>query len=202
MGHLWAMLCPASRERQNLTQERARALAAFLRRPIVIIGMMGVGKSTLGPRLAARLRAPFVDTDREIVQAAGCSVAEIFARDGEAKFREVERAVMRRLLRGGLSVIATGGGAPMDPQTAALIFGQAVTIWVRAERDDMVRRLAEDTTRPLLQTGEPVEVIVDRILAEREPVYGRADITVSWRSDNPNRMVRDMLAALQKFIQR
>jgi shikimate kinase len=195
-------MAPDRPRRPDPVQDKAAQIARFLRRPIVIIGMMGVGKSTLGPRLGALLKVPFVDTDREIAHAAGCTVAEVFARDGEAKFREVERAVIRRLLRGGLSVIATGGGAPMDPVTARLIFGQSVTVWVRAERDDIVARLAQDTTRPLLQTGEPVGDIVDRILAEREPVYGRADVAVTWRGPSPARMVRDMIAALHRFIQR
>lgn len=193
-------MAPNSPRRPDVAHDKAAQIARFLRRPIVIIGMMGVGKSTLGPRLAALLGVPFVDTDREIAQAAGCTVAEIFARDGEAKFREVERAVMRRLLKGGLSVIATGGGAPMDPVTARLIFGQSVTVWVRAERDDIVARLAADTTRPLLQTGEPVGDIVDRILAEREPVYGRADVAVTWRGPSPARMVRAMVEGIWAFV--
>jgi len=176
-------MAPDRPRRPDPVQDKAAQIARFLRRPIVIIGMMGVGKSTLGPRLGALLKVPFVDTDREIAHAAGCTVAEVFARDGEAKFREVERAVIRRLLRGGL-------------------FGQSVTVWVRAERDDIVARLAQDTTRPLLQTGEPVGDIVDRILAEREPVYGRADVAVTWRGPSPARMVRDMIAALHRFIQR
>lgn len=191
---------PHHAARPDRIAAQAREVVRSLARPIVIVGMMGVGKSTVGPRLAALLGVGFVDTDREIVAAAGCTVNEIFARDGEAKFREVEKAVLRRLLKGGLSVIATGGGAPMDPETARLIFGQSVSVWIRAERDDLVARLAEDTTRPLLQTGEDIGAVVDRILAERESVYARADITATWRDANPVRMTRSIVGKLHAFV--
>ena len=164
--------------------------------------MMCVGKSTLAPRLAAALDVPFYDTDREIERAAGCKIAEIFERDGQEKFREVERTTLKHLMDGGLSVIATGGGTPMNPNTARLIFGSSVSIWVRAHRDELVERLKDDTTRPLSQNCGDLGAKIDELLAQREPIYSKSDIEVTWRSPNPNSMVRDMIAGIYNFLWR
>lgn len=191
---------PALKKIRTKTDERIEHILSRCRRPIVLVGMMCVGKSTLGPRLAAKLGVPFFDTDREIEAAAGCKVAEIFERDGQEKFRSVEKTTLKRLMADGLCVIATGGGTPMDKDAARLIFGSSLSIWVRAKRDDLVERLKDDTTRPLLQNCDDLGAKIDQLLTEREPIYGQADVSVTWKSPNPNRMVRDMIAGISNFL--
>ena len=146
-------------------------------RPIVLIGLMGVGKSTVGRRLAARLGKLFVDADCEIENAAGMTIAEMFERYGEDHFRDGERRVIARLIDGSPKVIATGGGAFMNPQTRALILERAIAIWLDADIDTLVQRLGRRNTRPLLRGKDP-QVTLAELARIRNPVYALAPIHV------------------------
>lgn len=146
-------------------------------RPIVLIGMMGVGKSTIGRRLALRLGLPFVDADDEIEHAAGMTIPEIFARYGEAGFRDGERRVIARLMEEGQQVIATGGGAFMNEETRALILDRAIAIWLDADIDILVERVSRREGRPLLQGKDPRQVLTE-LAAIRTPVYALAPIKI------------------------
>ncbi|WP_420470018.1 shikimate kinase [Brevundimonas sp. FT23042] len=146
-------------------------------RTIALVGLMGVGKSTVGRRLAKRLGLPFADGDDEIEAAAGMTVSEIFASMGEGEFRAGEARVMRRLLEGPRLVLATGGGAMLNLETRALMKTHAVTVWMRADLEVIAQRVQRRDTRPLLRGKDPLEAL--RTLAEaRYPVYGEADLTV------------------------
>ena len=169
-------------------------------RSIVLIGMMGVGKSSVGRRLATRLAIPFVDADAEIEKAAGMSIADIFARHGEAYFRSGEARVIARLLESGPQVLATGGGAFINADTRALIKLKGVSIWLRAEVDVLLRRTGKRRNdRPLLQTADPAETLRE-LLAEREPTYALADLTVQSREVAHDAIVSDTLTGLDAFL--
>src|SRR5580658_342870 len=166
---------------QNGSPERASA-AAILgllgRRSVVLVGMMGVGKSSIGRRLAIRMEIPFVDADTEIEKAAGMSISDIFARHGEADFRSGEARVIARLLETGPQVLATGGGAFMNEGTRAAIKAKGVSIWLYAEFEVLMRRIAKrKNDRPMLQTDDPAETL-RQLLKERDPIYALADVTV------------------------
>ena len=148
-----------------------------LPRTLVLVGLMGAGKTSVGRRIAHRLGLGFVDADAEIEAAAGCTIAEIFARHGETAFRDGERRVIQRLLDEPAHVLATGGGAFMDPATRACIRARGISLWLRAELDVLVRRVARRTHRPLLNQGDPKEILT-RLMAIRYPVYAEADIVV------------------------
>src|ERR1700685_4316417 len=169
---------------QNGSPERASAaaiLALVGRRAIVLFGMRGVGKSSIGRRLAARLGIPFVDADTEIEKAAGMSIADIFARHGEASFRNGEARVIVRLLEGGPQVLATGGGAVLNADTRAAIKLKGVSIWLDAEFEILVRRINKRRNeRPLLQTADPAATL-RHLLETRAPIYALADLTVQSR---------------------
>jgi shikimate kinase len=178
----------------------APILAGLGRRSIVLVGMMGVGKSSVGRRLAGRLSIPFIDADTEIEKAAGMSIAEIFAHHGEPYFRSGEARVIVRLLEGGPQVLATGGGAFMNADTRALIKVKGISIWLRAEFDVLLRRTGKRRSdRPLLQTEDPAETL-RRLLAEREPTYALADLTVQSREVPHEAIVADMMMALASFL--
>lgn len=142
-----------------------------------MVGMMGAGKTTVGRRLAPRLGLPFFDADSEIERAAGMSVSELFQQHGEESFRRGEAQIINRLLSGEPHVLATGGGALVNPETRAIIAEKAVSIWLRADMDTIVVRATQRGTRPLLKTGDSRETLT-RLLAEREPLYAQADIHI------------------------
>jgi shikimate kinase len=150
---------------------------ARLTRTVALVGLMGAGKSTVGRKLAESLGAPFVDSDEEIEKAAGLSVQEIFDRHGEPEFRRGERRVIERLLGGLPIVLATGGGAYMDPETRALLKAKATTVWLRADLDTIWKRVSRRDTRPLLKRDNPKQVLSELETA-RAPVYAEADIVV------------------------
>jgi shikimate kinase len=188
---------------QNGSPERASA-AAILgllgRRSIVLVGMMGVGKSSIGRRLAARLGVPFVDADSEIEKAAGMSIADIFARHGEADFRSGEARVIARLLDGGPQVLATGGGAVMNADTRAAIKAKGVSIWLSAEFDVLMRRINKrKNDRPMLQTADPAATLRELLVA-REPVYALADLTVQSREVPHDAIVSEIMTSLSAFL--
>jgi shikimate kinase len=168
----------------------AAITAALGTRSIVLVGMMGAGKSTIGRRLSARLRLPFLDADGEIELAhAGMTIPEIFAAYGEPYFRDGEARVIARLLDGGPSVLATGGGAFMREETRHRIRDKAVSIWLKADTDIIMKRVKRRADRPLLQTADPAATI-GRLIEEREPVYRNADITI-WSRDVPHEKIVD-----------
>ncbi len=166
-------------------------------RTIVLVGLMGVGKTTIGRRLAQSLRLPFSDADAEIEQAAGCSISDFFELYGEPAFRAGERRVIARLLDGPRHVLATGGGAFMDADTRALSKLRAVTIWLKADLDLLMKRVLRKQTRPLLKNDDP-RGTMERLIAERYPVYGEADITVETSDQPHDRVVRAILDALER----
>ena len=182
-------------------QPSAAAILSLLgSRSIVLVGMMGVGKSSIGRRLAARLGVPFVDADTEIEKAAGMSIADIFARHGEVDFRSGEARVIARLLDGGPQVLATGGGAVMNADTRAAIKAKGVSIWLSAEFDVLMRRINKrKNDRPLLQTADPAATLRELLVA-REPVYAQADLTVQSREVPHDAIVAEIMTALAAFL--
>jgi shikimate kinase len=178
------------------TPQEAEITAALGRRSLVLVGMMGAGKSTIGRRLAARLRLPFLDADIEIEAAASMSIPDIFATHGEPYFRDGEARVIARLLDNGPAVIATGGGAFVREETRNRIRDKAVSIWLKADADVIMKRVRRRADRPLLQTEDPAAT-VSRLLEAREPVYQSADLTI-WSRDVPHdRIVDECLDALR-----
>ena len=175
-------------------------LSALDRRSLVLVGMMGVGKSSVGRRLAARLSIPFIDADSEIEKAAGMTIPEIFARHGEPYFRGGEARVIARLLESGPQVLATGGGAFMNPDTRALVKLKGVSVWLHADFDVLMRRTSKRRSdRPLLQTENPDETL-RALLAEREPTYALADLTVQSREVPHEAIVADVMTALAAYL--
>ena len=174
------------------------AHAGVNRRTVVMIGLMGAGKTCIGRRLARCLNLPFVDADDEIVKAAGASIAELFRTLGESAFRDGERRVIARLLQEPPQVIATGGGAFMDAATRALIGEHAVSIWLRAELDILVKRTTGRTTRPLLASGDPRPVL-SALMTARYPVYAEADVVVDTDDEPADATTRRVFEALRDF---
>ncbi len=159
---------------------------------------MGAGKSCIGRRVATRIGLPFTDADAEIEAAAGCSIEEIFKQHGEAEFRDGERRVIARLLGGPPRVLATGGGAYMDPQTRAAIREHATSVWLRADLDLLLKRTARRNNRPLLKRGNPRDIL-GCLMTERHPVYAEADIVVDSVDAPPDVTVERLLEALENY---
>lgn len=166
---------------------------------VALVGLMGAGKSSIGRRLAQALVLPFIDADAEIETAAGASIEEIFARDGEAAFRNGERRVIARLLDGPAKVLATGGGAFMDPTTRALIRQRAISIWLRADLETLLARVARRGNRPLLKNGDP-RAVLTQLMAERYPVYAEADIAVDTVDGPPEATLAKTIEGLEHFL--
>ena len=168
-----------------------------LTRTIALVGMMGVGKSSVGRRLAARLDVPFRDADSEIEAAAGCSINEIFDRYGEEAFRDGERKVIARLLGLPPHVLATGGGAYIDDEIRDLVKRTAISVWIKAPLELLVERVQRRDTRPLLRNGDPREIIA-RLLEEREPIYAEADIHIESEDGPHGLQVERIITALEE----
>jgi shikimate kinase/3-dehydroquinate synthase len=164
-------------------------------RSIVLVGLMGAGKTAVGRRLAQALGLPFIDTDQEVEAAAACSVSEIFQRFGEPAFRDVERRVIRRLLDGSRVVLATGGGAFMDRETRALISARGLSIWIRAPLPLLLKRVAGRTHRPLLMSGDPVQIL-QGLIDLRHPIYAEADIVIDSRDEPVDSMAKRLTEAV------
>ena len=177
----------------------ADIVAALGKRLIVLVGMMGAGKSTIGRRLAARLGLPFVDADTEIEAAAGMSIPEIFDAHGEPYFRDGEARVIARLLESGPSVLAPGGGALTREETRGRIADKAVSIWLKADVDVIMRRVRRRADRPLLQTADP-EATVTRLITEREPLYQTANLTIASRDVPHEKIVDECVDALHAYL--
>ena len=181
------------------SNDELAALARRIDRPVVLVGMMGTGKSSIGRRLASLLHLPFVDADEAIEEAAQLTIAEIFERHGEAAFRDGERRVIARLMDGERKVIATGGGAFVNAETRALILTKAITIWLDADIDTLVERTTRKDTRPLLRNGNPREILT-RLRDERRPAYAEAPIHVTSGRGPQSRTVARVLKEIDAWL--
>jgi shikimate kinase len=168
-------------------------------RSIVLVGLMGAGKTTIGRRLSHLLAIPFTDADAEIEMAAGKTIAEIFADHGESQFRDGERRVIARLLQSGPQVLATGGGAYMSEETRDNIRRNAIAVWLRADLQLLLGRVRKRSDRPLLNTSDP-EAVMRRLMEARYPVYAQADIVVDSRNASHRAVVCDVVAALARHL--
>jgi shikimate kinase len=177
----------------------AAIVAALGARSVVLVGMMGAGKSSIGRRLAARLGVAFVDADNEIEVAAGMTIPDIFSTYGEPNFRAGETRVIARLLDGGPQVLATGGGAFMNPDTRGAIGAHGVSVWLKAEFDVLMRRIKRRQDRPLMKTEDPGERL-RALMAERYPVYAEADITIQSREVPHEKIVDEIIDALAERL--
>ncbi|MFV3127673.1 shikimate kinase [Niveispirillum sp. KHB5.9] len=166
---------------------------------LVLIGLMGAGKTSIGKRLATKLHLPFVDADHEIERAAGCTIQEIFDRFGEAGFRDGERRVIARLLEQPVQVLSTGGGAFMDEGTRQLIRDRGISVWLRADLDLLVHRTARRDHRPLLRQGDP-HTVLGRLMEVRYPVYAQADLTVDSDDSPPDVTTDRVIVALRQWL--
>ena len=170
-------------------------------RSLVLVGLMGAGKSTVGRRLAQTLQLPFRDADHEIEAAAGMSIPDIFSIHGEEYFRDGEKRVIARLLQEGPMVLATGGGAFMNEETRQRIAELGISVWLRADLDVLMRRVRKRTTRPLLQNSDP-EGTMRRLMEARHPVYATADLTVDSHETPHDRVVADIVKTLSAWLDR
>lgn len=189
--------------------ERADAAAELRQRAsglvppgtIALVGLMGAGKTTIGRRLAAALQLPFVDADDAIVQAAGRSIEDIFAERGECEFRRGERNVISRLLAGPVHVLATGGGAFIDPGTRTLMKERAISIWLRAPLEVLMKRVVRRDHRPLLKEDDP-EAVMQRLINDRYPIYAEADMTIDSGAGPHNTAVASIIDALRARLEK
>jgi shikimate kinase len=190
-----AMSQVASPETLSLSSGDAALVAALGPRSIVLVGMMGAGKSSIGRRLAVRLALPFIDADSEIEERAGMTIPELFEMHGEAYFRAGEARVIARLLDSGPQVLATGGGAFMNADTRALIRTRGISVWLKADFDLLLRRIRRRNDRPLLKTEDPAARL-QALIEERYPIYAEADLTVHSREIPHETIVEEIVAAL------
>ena len=184
--------------RRSIAREAETVRARLQDRSIVLVGLMGAGKSSVGRRLAEKLGLPFVDADHEIEAAAGQSIAEIFADHGEAYFRDGERKVIARLLGNGAQVLATGGGAFVNEETRERIRQGSVSVWLKADLPLLMKRVLKRSDRPLLKTEDP-EAVMRKLMEQRYPIYAGADVTVDSRDVQHGQMVNDVIKALARW---
>lgn len=184
--------------RRSIAKEAEFVRQCLGTHPIVLVGLMGAGKSSVGRRLAEKLAIPFVDADQEIETAAGKTIPEIFADHGEPYFREGERRVIARLLDRGAQVLATGGGAFMNEETRARISDRGISVWLRADLPLLMKRVAKRPGRPLLQNEDP-EAVMRALIEKRYPVYATADVAVESRDVQHGQMVNDVIRALAQW---
>ncbi len=189
----------ATLSRRELREDVEVVRRRLGRRSIVLVGLMGAGKTTVGRRLSNILGIPFTDADAEIEQAAGKSIPEIFADHGEAEFREGERRVIARLLQSGPQVLATGGGAYMNEETRDNIRAGGIAVWLRADLQLLLERVRKRNDRPLLNTSDP-EAVMRRLIDTRYPVYAEADIGVESRNSSHRAVVCDVISALARHL--
>jgi shikimate kinase len=180
--------------RRSIAKDAEQAKQLLGNHAIVLVGLMGAGKTSVGRRLAEKLDIPFVDADHEIELAAGKTITEIFADHGEEYFREGERRVITRLLENGLQVLATGGGAFMNDETRGRIKENAVSLWLKADLEILLKRVAKRNDRPLLK--DDPEGVMRALIAKRYPVYAEANITVESRDVQHGQMVNDVIKAI------
>jgi shikimate kinase len=181
---------------ETAQRPEAAAIKAMLgRRSLVLVGLMGAGKSTIGKRVAQMMGVPFTDADTEIEAASRMTIPELFESYGEAEFRDLERRVIRRILRTGPKVLATGGGAFMNEQTRKAISKAGVSVWLKAELDVLMERVSRKGNRPLLKTANP-RATMQELMDKRYPVYAQADITVLSRDEKKEVMAGEVIDAL------
>lgn len=183
--------------KRNTSKDIEAARDFVAGRPIVLVGLMGAGKTSIGRRLAEKLGLEFVDADHEIEAAAGQSIPEIFEQHGEAYFREGERRVIARLMDGGPQVLATGGGAFMNEETRARIKAQALSVWLKADLTLLMKRVSKRNDRPLLKADDP-EAVMRALMDARYPVYAEADVTVESRDVQHQQMVNEVVRTLAR----
>ena len=184
--------------RRSIAKEAEMVRQRLGQRPIVLVGLMGAGKTSVGRRLAEKLAIPFIDADHEIEAAAGKSIKEIFADHGEPYFREGERRVIQRLIGNGAQVLATGGGAYMNEETRQRIQESGISVWLRAALPILMKRVMKRQDRPLLQNPDP-EAVMRGLIDARYPVYALADVTVESRDVQHGQMVNDVIRALAQW---
>jgi shikimate kinase len=184
--------------KNNLSGEVEAALRNLGGRSVVLVGLMGAGKTSIGRRLAEILGLPFVDADHEIEAAAGKSIPDIFAEHGEAHFRDGEKRVIARLLESGNQVLATGGGAFMNAETRERIRQRGISVWLKADLALLMQRVLKRGGRPLLENADP-EAVMRKLMEERYPVYATADITVESTDAHHAAMVNEVLRALAQW---
>lgn len=182
-----------------LSEAEIEELAARIDRPIALVGMMGVGKSTVGRKLASLLHLPFTDADEAIEKAAQMSVSEIFSRFGEPYFRDGERRVIARLASERPSVIATGGGAFVNDETRQLLLDKTISVWLDCDTNTLVERVGRKDTRPLLRDGNPREIL-ERLKTEREPYYSQAPIHVMSEAGPHQLALQRILKGIQQWL--
>ncbi|MGL4961880.1 MAG: shikimate kinase [Inquilinus sp.] len=170
-----------------------------LPRTLVLVGLMGAGKTAVGKRVAARLGLSFIDADHEIEAAAGCTIPDIFERYGEPAFRDLERRVIARLMHDPVQVLSTGGGAFMDPQTRAVVAEHGLSVWLKAELSVLAARTAKRSNRPLLRQGDP-KAVLEGLMERRHPIYALADMTVESRDGPVEETVDRVLAAIDAHL--
>lgn len=186
---------------QETTTDKPKRYSANLVLPksLVLVGMMGAGKSSIGWRLAKKLGIPFNDSDQEVERAAGCTVADIFETWGEKAFKDAERRVVKRLLGEEVQIISTGDGAFIDPETRELIKDNAISLWLRADPDILYERVTRRDTRPILFEGDPRKILEDMV-EKRYPLYGQADLTVDSNDDAHEATVNRLMQVLKDHI--
>lgn len=184
--------------RRSIAKEAEAVRQQMGSRPIVLVGLMGAGKTSVGRRLAEKLGVPFVDADHEIEAAAGKSIKEIFADHGEPYFREGERRVIQRLIGNGAQVLATGGGAYINDETRARIQEKGISVWLRASLPLLMKRVGKRNDRPLLMADDP-EAVMRGLMETRYPIYALADIMVESRDVQHGQMVNDVIRALAQW---
>mgnify|MGYP003492889591 CR=1 FL=1 len=184
--------------RRSIAKEAETVRERLGSHPIVLVGLMGAGKTSVGRRLAEKLNIPFVDADHEIEAAAGKTIAEIFADHGEPYFREGERRVIARLLGDGAKILATGGGAYVNDETRARIQHDGVSVWLKAPLPLLMKRVMKRQDRPLLKTGDP-EAVMRGLIEKRYPIYAHADVAVESRDVQHGQMVNDVIRALAQW---
>ena len=184
--------------RRSLSKEIEDIREKLGNRPIVLVGLMGAGKSSIGRRLAEKLEIPFVDADHEIEVAADKTIPEIFNDHGEAYFREGERRVISRLIENGAQVLSTGGGAFLNEETRQNINAHGISVWLKADLPLLMKRVMKRADRPLLQTEDP-EAVMQKLMDQRYPVYAKADVTVESRDVQHTQMVNEVIKVLAKW---
>lgn len=184
--------------RRSIAKEADAVRRRLGTHPIVLVGLMGAGKTSVGRRLAEKLDIPFVDADHEIEAAAGKSIAEIFADHGESYFREGERRVIQRLIGSGAQVLATGGGAYMNDETRARIQEHGISVWLKASLPLLMKRVLKRQDRPLLKSDDP-QAVMRSLIEKRYPVYALADVEVESRDVQHGQMVNDVIRALGQW---
>ncbi len=183
----------------NLRSQAEEVKALLNQRPVVLVGLMGAGKSTIGKKMASMLELPFFDLDTEIENVSRMSVTELFASYGEPEFRDLERRVMQRLLEGGSMILATGGGAFMNEQTRENIAEAGISVWLNAELDVLMERVLRRHDRPLLKNDDP-RAVMQKLMTERYPVYATADLSIMSRDEKREVIAQEVITLLLNHL--